>query len=227
MHRGCERLGLRPVTEQQWLADIAKLDLSGDAVIKLMLTSGSGGRGYRRADPVSTTRLVAAYDFPDYPASNRDGVQLRMCNTPVSMNSALAGIKHLNRLDSVLARNEWQDDSIAEGLMCDDLGHVVEGTVSNVFGVQNHALYTPVLKRSGIEGIIRQQVIELAKASDLVVQQVAISREQLLQMDEVFLTNSLIGIWPVIQIDKQFYEKGEVTAMLMERLDMEQGAYAL
>jgi len=227
MHNGCRRLGLVPVDEQRWLDDIARLDLAGDAVVKLLLTRGSGGRGYRAPATVNATRMVAAYDYPDYPEQNSAGVRVRICNTPVSMNSALAGIKHLNRLDNVLARNEWQDEDIAEGLMCDDLGHVIEGTMSNLFGVQNNALYTPVLKKSGIEGIIRQKVIELAKAGDIVIQQVAITRDQLLRMDEVFLTNSLMGIWPVIQIDKQKYEKGAVTRMLMERLDMEQGAYAL
>ena len=145
----------------------------------------------------------------------------------LAIQPALAGIKHLNRLDNVLARNEWHDAQIAEGLMCDDLGFVIEGTMSNLFAVQNNALYTPVLKKSGIEGVIRNRIIELAKASNILVQQVAITPVQLFQMNEVFLTNSLIGIWPVMQIDKQVFIKGPVTRMLMENLDMEQGAYAL
>ena len=111
--------------------------------------------------------------------------------------------------------------------MSDDLGHVIEGTMSNLFAIQNGALYTPVLKKSGIQGIIREKIIELAKSMGIVVQQVAISAPQLLAMDEIFLTNSLIGVWPVIQLDQQHYKKGPLTQQLMEHLDMEQGAYAL
>ena len=227
MVAGCHRLGFSLVDEKRWLDDIRKLDLPAQAVIKLVLTRGSGGRGYRLPDRVKPTRLVSVHEFPLYPSQNNEGVAIRFCRTPTSMNSALAGIKHLNRLDNVLARNEWQDEAIAEGLMSDDHGYVIEGTMSNLFAVKNKALYTPVLKKSGIQGIIRDRVIELAKDSEIVVQQVAISKSQLLDMDEIFLTNSLIGIWPVIQLDEYHYKKGPLTRMLMDNLDLEQGAYAL
>lgn len=227
MQHACRRLGLPQVDAAQWLQDVRalQLDANQDAVIKLMLTRGSGGRGYGPPADAQATRMVAAYAFPVHADTLRQqGVTLRMCRTPVSINSALAGIKHLSRLENVLARAEWQDEHIHEGLMCDDLGHVIEGTMSNVFMVQNNALYTPAVKKSGVDGIIRNRIIELAKRAGLVVQQVAVSAKQLPAMDEIFVTNSVIGVWPVINLDGKIYERGPVTAALIEQLDMEQGA---
>ena len=228
LSHGCQRLSLPVISEQQWLEDIQQLNCADDAVIKLIITRGSGGRGYKSPDTVNPTRIIACYDYPEYPSTYYShGVNVALCKTPVSINSALSGIKHLNRLENVLARNEWQGSDMAEGLMFDDHGHVVEGTMSNLFMVQNGALYTPVLKKSGIEGVVRNQVIELAKEQGLVVQQIGITRDQLMRMEEVFLCNSLIGIWPVKQIEKNLFNKGPVTMMLMEKLNMEEGAHAL
>ena len=225
MQLGCQRLGLPAIETQQWLDDIGALDATDDAVIKLMLTRGSGGRGYRAPNSVQCTRAVAMYEMPGHIEARRAaGVKLHICKTPVSSNSQLAGIKHLNRLDSVLARNEWHDEEIAEGLMCDDLGHVIEGTMSNVFMVQNRILYTPILKKAGIEGIIRNRVIELAKQLGFVVQQIAMDRKRLMTMDEIFVTNSIIGIWPVIDIEGQHFKRGEVTELMLQHLDMNEGA---
>ncbi len=226
LNLGCARLGLSAPDERQWLQDIRALNIQGDAVVKLILTRGGGGRGYRFPKPVRQTRMVACYELP-VRAGAEQGVRVRLCKTPVSSNVALAGIKHLNRLDNVLARNEWEDDGIAEGLMCDDAGHVIEGTMSNLFSVQNETLVTPVLNSAGIEGIVRNKIIELAGDHGIVVQQANMTVKQLLQMDEVFLTNSVIGIWPVVRIEQRPFNKGRMTAFFMRTLNMEQGAYAL
>ncbi len=228
LNRGCDKLNLPYVTENTWLEDIKKLIISEDGVVKLMITRGSGGRGYNVPEQVNITRIVSVHDYPSYPDSYYErGVKVKLCKTSVSINSSLAGIKHLNRLENVLARNECRDEKIAEGLMCNDAGYVIEGTMTNLFAVQNNALYTPILKQSGIEGIIRNRVIELAKQNERVVQQINITLEQLLKMDEVFLTNSLIGIWPVMEIEQQQYGVGPVTRQLMEQLDMEESSYEL
>lgn len=197
---GCQRLGLPLVAESVWRDDIDQLGLTGDAVIKLTLSRGSSGRGYAYAEEDTSTRVTAVYPVPDYPQSFQQGVVVRVCDTPVSINTALAGIKHLNRLDNVLARNEWSDSSIAEGLMLDHHQHVIEGTMSNVFCLLDDELYTPVLERSGVAGVMRGQVIELAEQSGITVNIIEISKQNFFNMDAVFLSNSLIGIWPVIKV---------------------------
>ena len=207
MQQSAERLSLSIADESIWLDDTEKLNLSGDAVIKLTLTRGVSGRGYVYGNNDATTRISAAYSWPEYAESNSLGVTACLCETPISVNSVLAGIKHLNRLDNVLARNEWNDEHIAEGFMLDHNQHVIEGTMSNVFCVLDDELYTPSLENSGVAGVMRQHVISLAEKNNIPVNIIEISEQNFLHMDSVFITNSLIGVWPVIKIlvdDQQF-----------------------
>jgi len=207
MQQSAERLSLGPVDESLWLDDIKKLSLSGDAVIKLILTRGVSGRGYAYASADTANRISAAYAWPDYAESNSQGVTACLCETPISMNSALAGLKHLNRLDNVLARNEWTDAQISEGFMLDNNRHVIEGTMSNVFCVFDDELYTPSLECSGVAGVMRQHVINLAAENNISVNVIDISEQNFLHMDSIFITNSLIGIWPVTKLfsaDQQY-----------------------
>lgn len=200
----CERLNLPVIPEQQWLDDIASLQPRGDAVIKLILSRGVSGRGYAYSDSEQQpVRVCAVYPWPDYPQQNQQGIRVMICKTPLSINPALAGIKHLNRLDNVLARNEWRDAGIAEGLMLDHQQHVVEGTMSNVFCVLDDQLYTPSLEQCGVRGVMRKQIIQLARSQGITVNEIDISLQNFLQMDEICVSNSLIGIWPVTSIVDQ------------------------
>ena len=207
MQDSAERLSLAITDESYWLDDIKKLNLSGDAVIKLTLTRGISGRGYAYANNDATSRITAVYNWPDYAENNSEGVTACLCETPISVNSALAGIKHLNRLDNVLARNEWSDAHIAEGFMLDHNKHVIEGTMSNVFCVLDDEIYTPSLQSSGVAGVMRHHIMKLAEISAIPVNVIDISEQNFLHMDSIFITNSLIGIWPVTKIlsgDQQY-----------------------
>jgi 4-amino-4-deoxychorismate lyase len=226
MQRGCQRLGMPIINEKIWLVDIKQLPLADNAVIKLIQSRGAGGRGYRYNADMAPTRVVSVYAWPDYPPQwAEQGVVIRLCQTPVSVNHALAGIKHLNRLDNVLARNEWQDADIAEGLMSNDAGDVIEGTMSNVFAVKNNVLLTPALQQSGVCGVMRERVMALAHAQSIPVTECNIKQTELFNMDEVFLTNSLIGIWPVKQLEQQSFNVGKVTCLLKQSLQMELTKY--
>lgn len=228
LNYGCERLDLPAVSEQQWLDDLKQLKSrlnTPQAVIKLILTRGSSGRGYNYLkQAITATRVVAQYPWPQYPESFSHGVRLRLCKTPVSVNTALAGIKHLNRLDNVLARHEWQDPDIAEGIMLDDAQNVIEGTMSNIFMVKNNILLTPSLTRAGVEGIIRNKIINLARQNSIEVQESLISHEDLLSMDEVFITNSLIGVWPVNQIENSTFDQHVLSQKFSELLKQDTSA---
>ncbi len=197
LQAGCKRLSLNTVDEAVWLDDIKKLNLSADAVIKISISRGISARGYAYNQRDANTRVTAAYSWPDYPADNQQGIIATFCNTPISINPALAGIKHINRLDNVLARNEWHDSEIVEGFMLDNKGHIIEGTMSNVFCILGDELYTPLLEQCGVAGVMRQQVINLANELNITVNIVDISQQNFLQMDALFITNSLIGLWPV------------------------------
>ena len=212
LRSGCLRLGMEAPGEAELLADIECLCRgSGRTVIKIIVTRGCAGRGYAPPRPASPTRIVIAWPWPDYPAHNAHrGVAVRWCHTPASVNPAMAGIKHLNRLEQVLARAEW-DREYAEGLMCDPDGFVVEGTMSNLFAVSGGTLMTPDLSCSGIAGVMRAEVIAAARRLGLCCEEVRITAAGLEGMDEIFLTNSIIGLWPVTTLATRGYAIGQVT----------------
>ncbi len=167
-------------------------------VVKLILTRGEGGRGYRPPEEASGRRILLHSPWPDYPPHRFErGIQVRLCSTRLGHNAALAGLKHLCRLEQVLARAEWSEPEIEEGLMLDDRGRPVEGTMSNLFLVTGEGLATPDLTETGIAGVMRRRVLEAAAALDLEVQVRPLELEELHRAGEAFFCNSLIGLWPV------------------------------
>ena len=188
---------------------------SDTAVLKLIITRGTGGRGYRQPDTIHPTRLLSLHPFPQYPADFfHSGITACFCHTRLGLNPALAGIKHLNRLEQVLARAEWNTPDIQEGIMLDFKDHIIEGTMSNIFLVKDQVLYTPLIEQSGVEGIIKNIIISLANKNDIQVIKNKINKEHMLSADELFLTNSIIGIWPIKQLETQSYKIGKLTKTL-------------
>ena len=223
LHRlqsGCERLGMESVNETQLEEECRSLiEQSQQAVIKVIITRGSGGRGYRLPEQPQLTRIIQLHAWPDYPASCKErGIKTRICRTQLGHNPSLAGIKHLNRLEQVLARQEWDHPTIMEGLMLDSSGDLVEGTMSNVFIVKDAVLMTPDLQFCGVAGIMRAQVLEMAAENSIAARIQRIELDSLLQADEVFVCNSLMDIWPVIGIDEHTFLKGPVTTRLQTLL---------
>lgn len=215
---GCERLRIPPPDLSLLTAEVAQLCAGADrAVMKLIITRGAGGRGYRQPDPIVPTRLVSVHPFPSYPDDfQAEGIDARFCLQRLAISPALAGIKHMNRLEQVLARAEWQDDGIQEGLMLDYKDHVVEGTMSNLFFVKNGVLHTPSLSDCGIAGIVRKIVIDLALGNNIVVLEQQFFTQNVLEADEVFVTNSVIGIWPIKQLDRQCFGVGRMTRNIQQ-----------
>ena len=220
LQSGCARLGMAPVNETQLQQECGLLaEPLPRAVVKIIITRGSGGRGYREPEPPQPTRIVQLHDWPEYPASCTEaGIKTIICRTRLGHNPSLAGIKHLNRLEQVLARQEWDDPAIREGLMLDAGGNLVEGTMSNLFMVKDDLLMTPGLQLCGVAGIMRSRLLELAARHSMEARVQAIALDELLQADEVFVCNSLIGIWPVHGIDEQVFKKGAVTMRLQSLL---------
>ena len=215
--RGCARLGL-PAPDPERLRHEARALCRGRqrGVLKILLTRGQASRGYACQPDTAPTRVLLWSEWPQHPAGCREqGVAVRWCETRLSRNRRLAGIKHLNRLEQVLARAEW-DGEYAEGLMQDDRGHVIEGVMSNVFLVRKGELHTPDLSECGVEGVMRALVMEHAARHGLAVSVGALTREDFLGAEEVFLTNSLIGVWPVRRIENTILSMGPVSRRVTE-----------
>ncbi|MET0065501.1 MAG: aminodeoxychorismate lyase [Candidatus Thiodiazotropha sp.] len=202
LQRGEERLGF-PITDKHLLEREAKQLCVGveRGIVKIILTRGSGGRGYRPPTASQPRRILGLHPWPEYPpAWYRNGVRVRVCETRLSRQPRLAGIKHLNRLEQVLARDEWDDPEIAEGLMFDDLGNLICGTQSNLFVLHGNDLLTPDLSQSGVAGVMRELVLASAAGLGLIARQVRLRVEDLENADGLFLTNAVWGVCPVSQV---------------------------
>ncbi|MFT0212434.1 aminodeoxychorismate lyase [Pseudomonas sp. F1_0610] len=191
-----------------------------DFTCKLIITRGLGQRGYAQPKPCLPNRILLASASPVWPSSYaEEGICLFECQTALARQPLLAGIKHLNRLEQVLARNEWQDSKYAEGLMRDTQGWVIEGVFSNIFCVINGCLVTPDLSDSGVEGVRRQQILDLAKMHALSYKVAKLSLSDLAQASEVFMCNSSYGIWPVREFSTQHWLVGPITRKLQRLIE--------
>jgi len=169
-----------------------------EGVAKIVITRGIGTRGYSPISESNSTRVISISPSPQYPDFfSTNGVSIYICHLRLGHQPRLAGIKHLNRLENVLAAAEWQDPGIAEGLLLDEEGHIIEGTRSNLFLVKNGNLYTPDLSRCGVAGLQRDRVLEWATQNGVSTKITNLFLDDLLAADEAFMVNSVIGLWPI------------------------------
>jgi len=216
----CAAVGIACPRLDQFERDLGALAReTPDCVIKIIVTRGSGPRGYAPPVNASPTRIVTSSPLPAHPRDwHEHGVHVHLCRLRLARQPVLAGIKHLNRLEQVLARAEWNDPAVAEGLLCDTGDLVIGGTMTNVVLVRQGALVTPDLTSCGVAGVTRGLVLELARENGVATHVQAVSIDDLLGSDEVFLINSVIGVWPVAQLDCKTWPVGPVTAQVRKWL---------
>ncbi|MDD4958824.1 MAG: aminodeoxychorismate lyase [Gallionella sp.] len=188
-----------------------------DAVFKIIVTRGVGARGYAPSSTAQTTHIWDVAPLPVYPKHYVAlGIEARFCDLRLGCQPRLAGIKHLNRLENVMAAAEWQDANIPEGLLLDVEEHVIEGTRSNVFLVINQRLVTPDLSRCGVAGLQRDRILAHTPVE---VRRVTV--EALLRAEEVFLVNSLIGVWSIRALAGRRWDDFPVAKMMRDMLAKE------
>ena len=217
---GCRRLLFRsPPDEDTIRRQTLKVAESLErGVIKIIVTRGRGGRGYRVSPTSVATWAVGSYAWPVFDKRcQNDGASVLICRTRLGHQPALAGVKHLNRLEQVLARCEWQHEW-DEGLMLDQEGTLVEGTMCNVFLVEDGRLFTPLLDRAGVAGIMREQVLRLSAHLGLDASERRIPMSDLDRAEEIFLTNSLIGVWPIRRVNRRHLQPGPVSRRLQRAI---------
>lgn len=211
--RDCAALDIECPGEKVLLGELRRLALRfPDGVGKIVVTRGPGARGYGPHPAGSPTRIVSVGPSPVYPASyGEEGVRVRVCALRLACQPRLAGIKHLNRLENVLARGEWRDAAVAEGLLLDDGGRVVEGTMSNLFCVLHGRLVTPDLSRCGVEGVQRERIMAFARAAGIPLEVRDLTLDELLAAEEAFLVNSVIRLWPIATLEDRAWKPGALT----------------
>jgi 4-amino-4-deoxychorismate lyase len=201
--RGAATLRLPPPDLALMAREIASAATTlEDGALKLIVTRGSAERGYRIPRDARPRRILLAYDPATHPATwASEGIRVRLCSTRLGRNPRLAGLKHLNRLEQVLGRSEWQDPTVAEGLMMDEDDHVVCATSANLFVVRGAELVTPSVELAGVAGVMRRVVMELAARADIVVSERVVHRSELDAASELMLSNSLVGLWRVRELE--------------------------
>lgn len=186
------------------------------AILKLIVTRGPGGRGYSPPEPVSPRIIVQLHPFPNDPTDrNRHGIAAMQSTIPVTENTCLAGMKHLNRLDSVLASQELAVarsrpglSELNETLLCNARGEFIEGSRSNLFVVLGDRLITPILSASGVAGVLREALLSLGQDIGLTCVTEAVTIDTMRAASELFICNSVIGIQPIHSL----YLENEVNA---------------
>ncbi|ART61809.1 aminodeoxychorismate lyase [Kushneria marisflavi] len=194
--QGAHRLGFEPPAKG-WLDALPAKAPRGKCVLKIVLTRGSGGRGYRPPLPAEPRCYWQFTSFTPMPERWERGVSVRLCQLRLARQPALAGLKHLNRLENVLARQEWQDDAIAEGLLLNDRDQLVEATAMNLAWFDQGQWWTPELIECGVEGTLRRALIDqghlsIARASDAPL-------SRFLNAPSTCLFNSVQGLWPIVR----------------------------
>ena len=219
--KGAQKLNIPFPEENKFLEDFQQLNppTNKNSVVKIILTRGQGGRGYRSPENSISTRILSLSPYPDYPQIwQKEGVHCELSPIRLGLNPFFAGIKHLNRLEQVMARSQWQDPAIAEKILCDLGGRVIEGTQSNLFIYNNGKLSTPLLNNCGIEGVMKEFIIQKAQDMGVPCQQRLISLADLATAEGLFLTNSLIGIWAVKQFQQTTYQIEQLPQQLIHHI---------
>jgi 4-amino-4-deoxychorismate lyase len=218
--QGCERLGIAVPDVSLLRHEIATAAAGGRAIVKLIVTRGPArARGYAVQGDAAPSRMLLRYPWGgEDPVALRTGVRVRLANLRLAENPALAGIKHLNRLEQILARLEWDDAGIAEALLFSGSGALVSGTMSNVFLVREGQLLTPRLDRCGVAGVMREVVATLAAGAGVDCERRALDLEDLNRAEELFLTSALTGIRPVVELAGRRLAIGPLTRRLQAAL---------
>jgi 4-amino-4-deoxychorismate lyase len=224
----CEKLAIDFPGETLLIDEVKQLLASchDDVTLRITLTRGVGQRGYRPAPNAVPSRIISLHEMLNTKLAkhnnyNETGINLRCCETRLA-KSSLAGLKHLNRLEQVLAQSEWQpNEDIQEGLMLDYDDNVIEGTMSNVFIVKNNQLITPDLSHAGVAGVMRRCIIDTVHEHGIAIDESMVKLSCVKNADEVFVSNSVIGIWPVKYFDsKHWPAPGKLTTIIMQNIEI-------
>ena len=196
-----------------------------DGVVKLIVTRGQathrqGARGYAPPEQATPSYIWDIFPWPDYPEDRATlGIKAQWCQLRLSQQPRLAGIKHLNRLENVLAAAELNDAGVAEGLLMDAQGNVIEGTRSNLFLVARGKLVTPDLSRCGVAGVQRDRVMAWAAQHNMPLQVCDVGLDEVLHADELFVVNSIIGLWPIRELEQRCWSDFPIAAKISRDLN--------
>jgi 4-amino-4-deoxychorismate lyase len=210
----CARLRMpAPDTALLWREALEVIRDMPQSVLRITVTRGVGERGYALPASPQPMRVVVAFTPPQIAGEAYAlGIRARVCTIRLAEQPLLAGMKHLNRLEQVLARAEWNDPAIAEGVLCDGHGRVISATMANLFAVVDGVLLTPALDRCGVAGVARAEVLAVCPQAQVG----ELTLDALLGASEIFLSSSVRGILPVHWLGDCRYAPGAFARQLQQ-----------
>ncbi len=221
LSKGCGKLGLEVPQEQQ-IKDEIKQEIhlhgeqSGRCVVKLIVTRGTAGKGYFPGEGEGQRILILRQQAGFSHHDREHGIDIHLCKTRLASGSPLAGIKHLNRLEQVLAARETEASNCREAVVRDSDGFVVEGVMSNLFWMTGGELHTPLLDRCGVAGVMREEVMAQVATLGIPCRQVRVMPDELSDANAIFLTNAINGIVPVSHLAGRKYSLDAIPHDLLE-----------
>ena len=216
----CAALRLACPDEAQLRAEVCRVAAAGEGVAKIVITRGAGARGYAPPQDPACTRIVLAAPLPAYAQADAPAdIVARWCTLRLARQPRLAGIKHLNRLENVLARSEWDDPAIFEGLLCDDSGAVIGGVMSNLLIAKAGELFTPDLGQCGVAGVARTRLLHAMARRGTPIHIGRLLPDAILAADEVMICNSVIGVRRVGRLDDVTWTPAGWTPLLNDALN--------
>ncbi len=177
-----------------------------NCIAKIVVTRGAGGRGYLPEAALEPTLIVSTSPAPEHEFQE---IRAHLCDLRLSHQPRLAGIKHLNRLENVIARMEWNDPETREGILLDLEGNVIEGTMSSLLLYHDGSVIAPDLSRCGVDGVQRARVLACCAERKIPARIESFGIERLIQADEVFLVNSVIGLWQIVELGAASWPRGK------------------
>jgi 4-amino-4-deoxychorismate lyase len=202
LRQGCERFRISDIDYVSLESQLVKAAKPHNiAVLKVIVTSGDGGRGYSRVGTSQPNVIIKTSEYPEkYDQWKKSGISVSNASIKLGINPLLAGIKHLNRLEQVFLREEL-DQTLFDDLMVFDLNDMlVETTCANIFWIKQEQLFTPEIKNSGVAGLLRNEIIKYFPSTRVVS-----DAKSIINADSIFITNSVMEIVPVLHYQgKQF-----------------------
>tara|TARA_R110002110_G_scaffold404606_1_gene623185 strand:- start:227702 stop:228601 length:900 start_codon:yes stop_codon:yes gene_type:complete len=222
LQHGCERLFFPALEAQNIIKQInnflAQVHISQPDfepwVLKLILTRGVGQRGYAIPECQKPNIILIQSKWPSYAVDySLSGIRAEFSKITLYPEPNTAGVKHLNRLTQVLASQSLSLDC-QEAVLLDDDNFAVEGIKSNLFAVIDGQLHTPCLNRQGILGVTRAWILDLCRELNIDVKIFPIQKANLLDAEQIFVCNSIMGIWPIIKLESKQFVVGDLSRHL-------------
>ncbi|MCC2522526.1 aminodeoxychorismate lyase [Vibrio coralliilyticus] len=188
--------------------------------LKLHISRGEGGRGYSPTQVTLPNVTISAFNYPaHYEQWQADGICLGVCHKRLGVNPLLAGHKHNNRLEQILLKAEMDQQGFPDGIALDVSGHVIETTMANVYWVKQGVIYTPDLMNAGVAGVMRRVIVERLSSCEHTLSIGHYTFEELSDAEEVFISNSILGVAPVKSIGTQTFSIGTITKKIQEMVN--------